>query len=113
MRIIAKVVFIALVLLGITQLNLVPGISVPNLATALVVSLVLGVLNLFIRPVLLLLTLPVTLVTLGLFTLVINALLFWLAAFFVKGFEVSGFVAAFLGALIVSVAKWLLDKFLD
>ena len=106
-------VLIALVLLGVTQYSLIPGISVSSFATAVVVSLILGVLNVFIKPILLLLTLPVNLLTLGLFTFVINAFLFWLVSFFVKGFEVSGFVAAFLGALVVSVVKWLLDRFLD
>ncbi|MEK7567706.1 MAG: phage holin family protein [Patescibacteria group bacterium] len=113
MKTVVKIVLIALVLLGITQYNLIPGISVSDFTTALVVSLVLAVLNLFIKPIVLLLTLPVNLLTLGLFTFVINALLFWLASFFVKGFEVSGFVAAFLGALVIAVFKWLVDRFLD
>ena len=78
MKIIVKMVLIALVLLGVTQYSLIPGISVSSFATAVVVSLILGVLNVFIKPILLLLTLPVNLLTLGLFTFVINAFLFGL-----------------------------------
>ncbi len=113
MKILVKIVVVALALLGITQYDLVPGISVPDFTTALVVSLVLGVLNIFIRPLALILTLPINLLTLGLFTFVINALLFWFASFFVNGFEVSGFVAAFIGALLIVVVKWILDRFLN
>lgn len=91
---------------------LVPGVSVESLYTALLVALVLGLVNTLVRPVLVLLTLPVTLVTLGLFLLVINGLMFWFVASFVKGFAVTGFWTAVLGALAYSVIStvlaWLL-----
>lgn len=113
MKIVIKILVVAFALLAITEYNLVSGISVSSFTTAILVALMLGVLNIFVRPIFLLLTLPVNLITLGLFTFVINALLFWFASYFVKGFLVSGFLAAFLGALIISAVKWLLDRFLD
>ncbi len=88
---------------------LVPGITVANFYSALLAALVLGLVNALIRPVLIILTLPVNILTLGLFTLVINALMFWLASSIVKGFNVSGFWPAFWGALAVSVISWILN----
>lgn len=85
---------------------IVPGVTVGSLWNALVAALVIGLINLFIRPVLLLLTLPVNVLTLGLFTLVVNAVLFWFASTIVKGFEVNGFLAAFLGALAYWLIAW-------
>ncbi|MFA6423739.1 MAG: phage holin family protein [Candidatus Magasanikbacteria bacterium] len=87
----------------------VPGISVASFYSALIAALVLGLVNALIRPIIILLTLPVNILTLGLFTLVINALLFWLVATMVKGFTVSGFMPAFLGALVVCVVSWVLN----
>jgi putative membrane protein len=91
---------------------LYPGVSVESFATALVAALVLGLVNAFVRPILVILTLPVTLLTLGLFLFVINALLFWLVAELVPGFRVSGFGAALLGSILYSVitliTSWLL-----
>ncbi|MDO8492786.1 MAG: phage holin family protein [bacterium] len=113
MKIFTKFIITAFVVFAISRYGLIPGIVVADFTTAVVVALVLGVLNIFIRPLLLILTLPVNVLSLGLFTFVINALLFWLVAFFVKGFEVSGFVAAFLGALLITLVKWLLDHLLD
>jgi putative membrane protein len=81
--------------------------------TILGAGLVLGLINAVVRPVLLVLTLPLTLVTLGLFLLVLNALCLWLTSALVKGFTVHGFWAAFFGALIVSVVSWLLNAFLS
>ena len=69
----------------------VPGIGVASLNTALVAALLLGLINALIRPIILVLTLPVNILTLGLFTLIINALLFWAVATIVKGFSVAGF----------------------
>jgi putative membrane protein len=80
---------------------------VNSLGTAFWVAFVLGIINLVIRPIITLLTLPLTILTLGLFSLVVNAVLFWLTSALVKGFEVHGFIAAFLGALVVMVAQWL------
>jgi len=70
---------------------------------------VLGVINTLIRPVLVLLTLPVTILTLGLFIFVINGLLFWLAGSFIDGFVVGGFWAGFFGAILFSIVSWLLS----
>src|SRR3989338_2236103 len=89
---------------------LVPGITVSGLYTALWVALVLGIINAIIRPILLLLTLPINLLTLGLFTFVLNGLLFWFVAGFIEGVEVTGFVPAFIGALIISVAHTVGEK---
>jgi putative membrane protein len=88
---------------------LLPNVSVATFATALVGALVLGLVNSVIRPVLVLLTLPVTVLTLGLFILVINGLMFWFAAAFVPGFDVAGFWAGVLGALVYSVISWFLS----
>jgi putative membrane protein len=86
--------------------SIVPGISVDGLVPALVGGLLLGLVNAVVRPVLIILTLPITLVTLGLFLFVLNGLCFWLVASIVKGFYVTGFWSAFLGALIVSIVSW-------
>ena len=86
---------------------IVPGISVKNFYSALLAALVLGLVNAVIRPLLILLTLPVNILTLGLFTLVINALMLWFVASIVKGFDVKSFIAAFLGALVLWAVSWL------
>ncbi len=89
-----------------------PSVSVASLYAALVTALLLGLVNTLIRPLLVLVTLPISILTLGLFTLVINGLLFWFVASFVEGLRVGGFWSAFWGAivysLISSVASWLL-----
>ena len=89
-----------------------PSVSVASFYIALIAALLLGLVNTLIRPLLVLVTLPITILTLGLFTLVINALLFWFVASFVEGFRVAGFWSAFWGALLYSVisslASWLL-----
>jgi len=97
----------ALALLIITYL--VPSIHIRSFGTALIVALVLGLINAVLRPVLILLALPVTIVTLGVFILVVNALCFWLAASLLKGFEVSGFWSAFFGSILYSIVSWLLS----
>ncbi len=86
-----------------------PGITVSSFGAALVTALVLGLINTVIRPILVLLTLPITLLTLGLFILVINALLFWMVASFVPGFQVQGFWSAFWGAIAYSVISTLVS----
>lgn len=88
------------------------GVEVDGLRVevALVFALVLGLLNAFVRPVLLLLTLPLNLVTLGLFTLVINAGIFWLATLFPIGVHVDGFRGAFIGALLVSIVSFVASR---
>ncbi len=79
-----------------------PGVQVQSFTSALIAAAVIGLLNAVLRPVLVVLTLPVTLVTLGLFLFVINALMFWAAASVLDGFHVNGFLAALLGSLIYS-----------
>ena len=91
---------------------LIPAVQIRTFGTALVVALVLGLLNAIVRPVLVILTLPVTLLTLGLFLLVINGLMFWLAARLLEGFEVAGFGWAVLAALIYSVASTVVSALL-
>src|SRR3989344_1891110 len=81
--------------------NLVPGFHVANFTTALIVALVLGIVNAIIKPILVILTLPINILTFGLFTFVINALLILLVAQFVKGFAVVGFVPALVAAVIL------------
>lgn len=80
-----------------------PGISIENFTAALIAALVIALINAFIKPVILLLTLPINIVTLGIFTLVINALLFMFAAYLVPGIEVSGFLSALLGSILISI----------
>jgi putative membrane protein len=91
----------------------IPGIRVDSWTTAFIAALVLGVINLVVRPILSILTLPITILTLGLFSLVINAFLFWLTGVLVDGFDVEGVWAAFLGGLVVAVAAWLAEQFTD
>ncbi len=92
---------------------IVPGIEVDGVLTALGAGLVLGVINAVVRPILVVLTFPVTLVTLGLFLLVLNGLCLWLTSLLVKGFQVHGFWAAVFGALLVSVVSWVLTTFVS
>ena len=91
----------------------IPTIVVDNVTSALLFAFVLGVLNAFLRPILLLLTLPLTIITLGLFTLVINAFVFWLASLLPVGVHVEGFLGALVGALIVSVVSFVASRFLE
>jgi putative membrane protein len=91
---------------------LMPSISVSSFATALVAALVLGLVNAVMRPILVLLTLPVTILTLGLFIFVINGLLFWFVGSFIEGFVVAGFWAGVLGAIVYSLISWLLSALL-
>ncbi len=89
--------------------HLYPGVQVKSFSSALIAALVLGLLNTILRPVLVLLTLPVTVLSLGLFLFVINALMFWAAASLLEGLEVSGFAAALIGSLIYSLCGMLID----
>src|SRR5258706_13142646 len=101
MKILAVWIINALSLLALPYLF--SGIRVEGFYTALIVALVLGLINAIVRPLLILLTLPLTIVTLGLFIFAINGLLFWFVASFVDGFVVSGFWAAVWGAIAYSV----------
>jgi len=92
---------------------LFPGlIWVDTFWAALVAALLLGIVNAIIRPILVLLTLPLTLVTLGLFLLIINGLMLWLVSALVRGFHVSGFWGAVFGSILISIVSWLLSRFL-
>jgi putative membrane protein len=88
--------------------HFVPGIFITSFATALLVALLWGIVGVTVRPLLGLLTLPITILTLGLFSFILNALLFWLLSIFVPGFTVSGFIPALEATLILSVVSVLL-----
>jgi putative membrane protein len=91
---------------------LLPSIQVASLGAALMAALVLGLVNTLVRPLLVLLTLPITLLSLGLFLLVINGLLFWAVGSWLEGFNVGGFWPGVLGALLYSVISWALGTLL-
>jgi len=110
MRLLAIWIINALALLALPYV--VPSVHVASFGTALIVALVLGLINAALRPLLILLTLPVTLLTLGLFIFVINALLFQLAGHLVDGFNVGGFWPALLGSIAYSVISWVLAAIL-
>ncbi|HJS76725.1 MAG TPA: phage holin family protein [Burkholderiales bacterium] len=88
---------------------LMPSISVSSFGAALVAALVLGLVNAVVRPVLVLLTLPVTILTLGLFIFVLNGLLFWMVGSWLEGFNVGGFWAGVFGAIVFSLVSWALS----
>ena len=87
------------------------GMRVDGWASLLTMALLLGMLNAFVRPLLLLLSLPFVIVTLGFFILILNALVLWFAGSLVPGFHVDGFWNAFFGAIIVSIMSWVLSAF--
>ncbi len=91
--------------------SLVPGIRIESIGMGILAAGILGIINAVIRPVVLVLTLPINLLTLGLFTLVINAAMLKLVAVLVPGLVIDSFGAAFFGALIVSITSWLLNIF--
>ncbi len=90
--------------------KLIDGVIVDPLWVALVVGACLTLFNMFIKPIVNILTLPINAITLGLFSLVVNGALFWYLGTLIKGFSVDGFYAAFVGALLVSIINWLLKK---
>lgn len=104
-RFIVRVIFAALGLA--LAAHFVPGVSYADLTTLLIAALVLGVVNAFLRPILVVLTLPLTIVTLGLWLLLLNAAMVGLVAYFVKGFEVTGVVPALLAAVATGVTSWI------
>jgi len=107
MKLIIRWLLLAAALLLVAYLY--PGVTVTSFTAALIAAFVLGLLNTVVRPLLVLLTLPVTLLTLGLFLFVINALMFWAAAGVLDGFNVNGFTAALIGSLIYSVCGMVID----
>lgn len=110
MKLLLRWVLNALVLLLIARYY--DGVELTGFYPALITILLLGLVNAIIRPILILLTLPVTILSLGLFTLVINAALFWFVSSFVQGFTVHGFVGAFVGALLMSIGSWFIARLL-
>lgn len=111
MRLIAKWLLSAAALLLITYLY--SGVVVAGFGSALIAALIIGLLNLIVRPILIILTIPATVLTLGLFLFVINALMFWSASGLLAGFHVRGFGAALLGSLLYSALGVLIDTALD
>ena len=107
MRLLLLWILNAVALLAVTYL--LPSIQVSGFGTALVAALVLGFINTLVRPVLAILTLPITLLTLGIFYLVLNGLLFWLASALLPGFQVQGFFSALIGAILYGVIAWALS----
>jgi putative membrane protein len=98
---IAQLLLSALTLLFVAYL--VPGISIDNIYVAIISAVILGILNILVKPILVILTLPITIVTLGLFIFVINAFIFLFVASFIEGFTVDGFIPALIGSILVSV----------
>jgi len=111
MKTLARWLLLAAALLLVAHIY--PGVTVGSFGSAMVAALVLGLLNTLLRPILVLLTLPVTLLTLGLFLFVINALMFYFAASMLNGFHVAGFGAALIGSLIYSVCGVVIDAAIE
>jgi putative membrane protein len=106
-RILLKWLINALGLLLTTYV--VKGIEVTGFSALFLAAALLGILNALIRPILIILTLPINIITLGLFTLVINGIMLWLVAMIIKGFVIQGFWPAMVGALIISLVSWLFN----
>ena len=111
MKIVVRWLLLAAALLLVAHLY--PGVQVANFTAAMIAALVLGLLNALLRPILVLLTLPVTVLTLGLFLFVINALMFYFAASLLDGFHVTGFVAALIGSLLYSLCGLVIDTAME
>jgi putative membrane protein len=107
MRLVLVWILNAIALLGVAAIY--PGVQVQDWLSAAIAALVLGLVNTLVKPLLVLLTLPVTILTLGLFLVVLNALLFWGVSEVVKGFHVDGFWQAVIGAILYSIIGWLLS----
>jgi putative membrane protein len=107
MKLLVTWILNALALLAVAYL--LPNIHVANIWIALVAALVIGLANVLIKPILVILTLPITLITLGLFIFVINGVLFWAVGHFLQGFEVRTLLAGIIGAIAYSVISWILS----
>lgn len=110
MSIIFRVLIVALGLLFIEWF--IPGIEIDGFYTALIAAVVLGLFNITIKPILIILTLPINILTLGLFTFVINAALFFFASSILEGFSVDGFVSALIGSLLLSLISTVANRLL-
>jgi len=107
-NLIARLFIVALALL--VSGAYIPGLSISSFYIALIAAILIGLLNLTVRPILYILTLPINLLTFGLFSFIINTLLFWFVSTFVAGFSVEGFLPALIGAGIVAITNWLAHK---
>ena len=110
MKLLFKILLTALAVIVLSYF--LPGVEVTNFISAIIVAVVLGILRVTVKPILIVLTLPITILTLGLFLLVINAIIILLAGYFVTGFAVSGFWVALLFSLLLSVFQSILFSFL-
>lgn len=110
MRLIVQLLVTALTVFLAAQY--IPGMEVDSIGGAILFALVLGLINLIVRPIVKILSLPITLLTLGLFSLVINALMFWLASALIDAVEVDGFIPAFFASLVVSIVTGILNLFI-
>jgi len=112
MRLLFRWIINAVTLLALTQLMM--GFDVKNFYIALIAALIIGLINAVIRPIILLITLPINMLTLGLFTFVVNALILWFVSTFIAGFTITGFLPALVGAIILwavsLVTNWLIKK---
>ena len=111
LKLLLKWLLSAAALLGVAYIY--GGVSVSGFGAAMIAALIIGLLNMLVRPILVILTIPVTVITLGLFLFVINALMFWAASGLVGGFHVNGFGAALLGSLIFSALGLAIDAVLE
>ena len=111
LKLILKWLLSAAALLGVAYIY--GGVSVASFGTAMVAALIIGLMNMLVRPILVVLTIPVTLITLGLFLFVLNALMFWAVSGLVSGLQVMGFGAALLGSLIYSALGVVIDAVLE
>ena len=104
--------FLGTVVAVLAAAYFVPGFVVDGFYSAAIVAVLLGVVGVTLKPVLFILTLPINLLTFGLFSFVINAGILWFLASFVQGFHVDGFVPAFLGGIVIAVVQWLMHRFI-
>lgn len=111
MYLLVRWIFTALILLSVAYL--IPGVEVSGIYIALITAVLLGLVNAILKPILVFFTLPLNILTLGLFTFVINGFLFWFVASFVDGFTVVGFWPAVVGALLLSAGNWLVVGLLE
>lgn len=113
MKIILHWVALSIAVFITTQITLIKGLNVSPIWIVLIVGACLTLINMFIKPIIKILTLPINILTLGLFSLVINGLIFWyLGSGIIKGFFVDGFAPAFWGALVISILNWIITKIL-
>ncbi|MCL9804816.1 phage holin family protein [Flavobacterium amniphilum] len=107
-----KKLLISTIIVLLLSYFLKPGVQVDGIATALIVAVVLGLLNTFVKPILVFFTLPITFFTLGLFLLVINTVMVYVCDYLVDGFDVNSFVTAMLFSVLLSISQWILYKFI-